>query len=144
MPKTRMSDDQWLEFIKECRSSGLTDKDWCMMHEIHPSTLYKAIKRLRKKACEPPTHFPKSTPLKQEVALIASVDENGILTPACTEEPQISSDIHQSTKTYVDSNDPSTLETTACITMPSGIKVELSNSASAATIRTILCALQPV
>ena len=144
MARTRMSDDQWLEFIKECRSSGHTDKDWCMMHSIHPSTLYKAINRLRKKACETSGHFPNAVPMKQEVALVASVDEHGIITPACPDGSEISTDTKPSPETFVSSYDSSSIETTACITMPSGIRVELSNSANAATIRNILCALQAV
>ena len=43
MPKAKMSDDEWINFLKDCRSSGMTDKDWCIMHDIHPSTLYKVI-----------------------------------------------------------------------------------------------------
>lgn len=52
MPKPLMSDEEWFNFLKECRSSGMSDKDWCIMHGIHPSTLDKVINRLRQKACE--------------------------------------------------------------------------------------------
>ena len=34
------SDEKWLDLISECRSSGLSDKDWCMEHQIGISTFY--------------------------------------------------------------------------------------------------------
>jgi hypothetical protein len=35
----------------ECRSSGLSDYQWCTEHDINPGTFYNWVKRLRKKAC---------------------------------------------------------------------------------------------
>ncbi len=48
------SDEKWLDMISECRSSGLSDKDWCMEHQIGISTFYYHVKRLRNKACSIP------------------------------------------------------------------------------------------
>ena len=48
------SDEKWLDLISECRSSGLSDKDWCMEHQIGISTFYYHVKRLRNKACSIP------------------------------------------------------------------------------------------
>ncbi len=42
---------QWMSLITECRQSGLTDMDWCRANGISKSTFYKAVKRLRDKAC---------------------------------------------------------------------------------------------
>lgn len=141
MPKPLMSDDQWIKFLQECRSSGMSDKDWCIMHGIHPSTLYKVIKRLRKKSCEIPDHEETTTSLKQEVALVASIDENGVITKPQSFETELPSDKNTSMLPLTPSI-PEQLETTVRIVMPSGVKVELSNSANAATIRSILGALQ--
>lgn len=141
MPKPLMSDDQWIKFLQECRSSGMSDKDWCIMHGIHPSTLYKVIKRLRKKACEIPDHEETTTSLKQEVALVASIDENGVITKPQSFETELPSAKNTSMLPLTLSI-PEQLETTVRIVMPSGVKVELSNSANAATIRSILGALQ--
>ena len=30
----RRSDEEWLNIIKECRTSGLPDKTWCLDHGI--------------------------------------------------------------------------------------------------------------
>ena len=43
--------DQQLQLIMECRSSGLTDYQWCQEHEINPGTFYNWVKRHRQKAC---------------------------------------------------------------------------------------------
>ena len=48
------SDEKWLDLISECRSSGLSDKDWCMEHQIGISTFYYHVKRLRNKECSIP------------------------------------------------------------------------------------------
>ena len=39
---------QQLEFILECRNSGLTDYQWCMEHGILPGTFYNWVSKLKK------------------------------------------------------------------------------------------------
>ena len=74
--RTRRSQDEWLALIQECRSSCMTDRDWCEQHGIVVSSFYNAVKRLRKKACDIPyTSNKKSyaldlTSSKQEVVQI--------------------------------------------------------------------------
>ena len=48
----RTADEQY-RLIMECRSSGLSDFQWCNEHGIKPGTFYNwvKIKRLRKKTC---------------------------------------------------------------------------------------------
>ena len=48
------SDREWMEIISTCRSSGMTDADWCAENDISIHTFYGAVKRLRKRACEIP------------------------------------------------------------------------------------------
>ena len=48
----RRSEEEWLNIIKECRTSGLPDKTWCLDHGIQPSKFYYHIRRLKAKACE--------------------------------------------------------------------------------------------
>lgn len=47
---SRSADEQYA-LIMECRSSGLSDQQWCIQHDIKPGTFYNWVKRLRKKAC---------------------------------------------------------------------------------------------
>ncbi len=51
---TISNDDHWLELITQCRSSGLTDRQWCIENGISASTFYYHVRALRKKACEIP------------------------------------------------------------------------------------------
>ena len=39
------------ELIMECRSSGLSDAQWCLEHGIKPGTFYNWVSKLKKKAC---------------------------------------------------------------------------------------------
>ena len=50
----RRTDQEWMSLINECRTSGLSDKQWCEEHHIHPSNFYYQIRRLRENACEIP------------------------------------------------------------------------------------------
>ena len=52
MPKAHsVKPDEQYKLILECRSSGLSDYQWCNEHGIKPGTFYNWVKRLRKKAC---------------------------------------------------------------------------------------------
>lgn len=51
---THRTDTQWMSLLTECRQSGMTDMDWCRANGISKSTFYKAVNRLRDKACNLP------------------------------------------------------------------------------------------
>ena len=51
---TTSNDEHWLKLITQCRSSGLTDHQWCIENGIPVSTCYYHVRALRKKACEFP------------------------------------------------------------------------------------------
>lgn len=51
MKTQRRTADEQYQLIMECRSSGLSDYQWCTEHNINPGTFYNRVKRLRKKAC---------------------------------------------------------------------------------------------
>ena len=57
MPKAKFKTDQeWLDVIQTCRTSGMTDKDWCRSNGISQTSLYRHINRLRKKDYAIPDH----------------------------------------------------------------------------------------
>lgn len=66
---TTSNDEHWLKLITQCRSSGLTDRQWCIENWIPVSTFYYHIQVLRKKACEIPDTVD-ATAQKQEVVQI--------------------------------------------------------------------------
>ena len=52
--KSRVPKEEQLKLINECRTSGMTDTDWCREHGIAVSTFYYWIKQLRKEAAQIP------------------------------------------------------------------------------------------
>jgi transposase-like protein len=51
MRNPRKSIEEQYALVIECRSSGLSNQQWCMQHDIKPGTFYNWVKRLRQKAC---------------------------------------------------------------------------------------------
>ena len=66
---TTSNDEHWLNLITQCRSSGLTDRQWCIKNGIPVSTFYYHVRALRKKACEVPEAVDAAAQ-KQEVVQI--------------------------------------------------------------------------
>ena len=63
--------DEQYRLIMECRSSGLTDYQWCLEHNIKPGTFYNWVKRLRQKGCSDiPSADHGRDPIKQEIVKI--------------------------------------------------------------------------
>ena len=52
--KPRVPKEEQLKLINECRSSGMTDIDWCREHGIGVSTFYYWVKQLRKESARIP------------------------------------------------------------------------------------------
>lgn len=120
----RRTDEEWMNLIQECRTSGLTDKEWCREHQIHSSNFYYHIRRLREMACEIPESAAGSTRAGfQEVV------------PITLEEP-----FPNSPKPDADMNRQG-FNTTIRITV-NGFHVEVSNHAARETIATTLSVLQ--
>lgn len=120
---SRRTDEEWLNLIRECRSSGLTDKCWCKEHHIHTSSFYYQIRRLRKMACQIPETTYISSPKKQEIVEI-SFDEP---VPHPTQE-----------KSSVGNDSPQT----AIRIIVHGFQIEITNAAASETVFHTLSALQ--
>ena len=76
--KSRVPKEEQLKLINECRTSGMTDIDWCREHGIAVSTFYYWVKQLRKEAAQIPApaygHSENPRP-KQDVVPIDIVPE---------------------------------------------------------------------
>ena len=66
-----LSQEERFELVMECRSSGLSDYQWCQEKGINPGTFYNWIARFRKKGYpnipEPTGRTSKHKAVKQEV-----------------------------------------------------------------------------
>lgn len=60
MRAKRISPDEQLRLVMECRSSGLSDYQWCLMNGINAGTFYNWVNRLRKSGAAVP-HCPNKT-----------------------------------------------------------------------------------
>ena len=116
MSTTSTSQNHWLELINQCRSRGLTDRQWCIQNGIPTSTFYYHVRALRKNACEIPETSGAATQ-KQEVVQIPLWE-----TESRPDTIQVSS--------------PS-----VCLEMQ-GIRIEIHEQARAEVIRNTLLALR--
>lgn len=51
MANAKLDIDKIFKLVMACRQSGMSDRQWCIEHDIHPSTFYYWIKKLRNHAC---------------------------------------------------------------------------------------------
>ena len=111
------TDEEWLSLIQECRSSGLTDKQWCEAHQICPSNFYYQIRRFRKKACEIPESQSKTALTTQKPEVVQVTFEQ----PAVPKNSQICRLEETTTET-------------AILVQLNGVQVGITNAASESTI----------
>lgn len=79
MQQKRVSKKQQLQYILECRNSGLTDYQWCKEHGIHPGTFYNWVSKLKKsgvKDIPDPISRLDHKPINQEVVKLDVVSDN--------------------------------------------------------------------
>ena len=121
----RRTDQEWLELIQECRTSGMSDKDWCDQHHIQRSSLYYHIRRLRDRACAIPEASLPMVHGKQEVIQLQFSDSDSFPVPPT-----------------VLSNSLDTSNDTAIRLTVHGIRIEITNAAAGETITNTITALQ--
>ena len=119
----RRTDEEWMNLIWECRSSGLSDKCWCEEHHIHTSNFYYQIRRLRKMACEIPKPAHSSSTQKPEIVQL-SFDVPIPYPPK--EEPSVMNGASE----------------TAVRIMAHGFQIEITNAAASETVFHTLSALR--
>ena len=75
----RYTDEEKLSLIKQCRSSGLSDYEWCRQNNINNSTFYYWIKQLRIQACECVLVTTTCSFQKQDIVKVNILPEQGLL-----------------------------------------------------------------
>lgn len=125
MRQKRMSDEAWMELINECRTSGISDHQWCIDHGIKVSTFYAALNRLWKKACIP-----------QEKKAILPVEKQDVV-PVKIEELQEARVLHAAEA----STEPNAFHGTLRLKLGS-CALELSNEADERLICTVIRVLR--
>lgn len=80
MRAKRINRDEQVRLIMECRSSGLSDYQWCEANGVLPGTFYNWISRLRKAGYAIPD--PVSQPAVPVVQEVVKLPVAGSTTPA--------------------------------------------------------------
>ena len=60
-----MNKPKSVSIIEAARSSGLTDKEWCLANGVSINTFYYNVRRLRNMACSVPKHTDRHKSLPQ-------------------------------------------------------------------------------
>ncbi len=107
--------EEWRRIIDKARSSGLSDKDWCLAHGVSINTFYYNVRRLRRNACAVPEAVGKYSSSPQAVVPVEIVDDTSMSTPE--------------------------KDLTAAISINcNGLCISISNTASPTIIKAVLCA----
>lgn len=71
----KLTDQEWLDLIRDCRSSSMTVQDWCSQHDLTVKAFYYHTHQLRKKGYAIPgkTISPASSE-KQEIVCLNIAD----------------------------------------------------------------------
>jgi len=67
--------EEWRTIIETARSSGMSDKDWCMANGVSINSFYYNVRRLRNHACDIPVPSQISVTPKQDVVPLQIVDD---------------------------------------------------------------------
>ena len=81
MKTQRRTADGQYQLIMECRSSGLSDYQWCTEHNINPGTFYNWVKRLRKNGCGDIPEKNQLSTYEQSHQEVVKIEMNSISVP---------------------------------------------------------------
>ena len=70
------TEQKWFNIIQEARSSGLSDREWCMQNHVSLSTFYYNIHKLRNKAADIPAARSTIAPEYHEVVKVEILDDD--------------------------------------------------------------------
>lgn len=50
--KSELRKEHWKQLIRECQTSGMTVRDWCVQNNIKEQTYYRNLQKLRQEICD--------------------------------------------------------------------------------------------
>lgn len=90
MRAKRIAPDEQFRLITQCRQSGLSDYQWCQMHDVNPGTFYNWISRLRKRGYSIPVAETERSTLTESCQEVVKID----LIPDCPASTALSSRVN--------------------------------------------------
>lgn len=121
----KRNEQEWVDLIQECRTSGLSDKEWCFQHGIPVSTFYNRVTTLRKKACSIPAASRSVVSSSQQVVPVTIIEDGSTFPEDEIRGASISGNSHP-----------------AIIININGCRMEINNHADKSIIMNTLLALQ--
>ena len=142
MHQLNATEQKWFSLIQEARSSGLSDKAWCLQNSIPLSTFYYNIRKLRNKVSGLPACRSTVIPEDHEIVKLEVLDDDKLAAiPSYEEKPVV---VPGASALAAEPDHP------AVIAMDSGysarihigkLTVDIGNSASEQVIRSVISAL---
>lgn len=105
MRAKRISSDEQLRLVMECRRSGLSDYQWCQENDINPGTFYNWISRLRKKGAsfpDPASGNAMISHSRQEVVKVELLPEPAIAAKQVEQNTCLANDIASGSKPAIE------------------------------------------
>ncbi len=72
----KLTDQEWFDLIRDCRSSGLTVRDWCSRHDLTVKAFYYHTHQLRKKGYAVPDKTMSSAPSEKHEIVCLNIADN--------------------------------------------------------------------
>ena len=123
------TDEEWLDFIQRCRTSGMNDKDFCRQEGISQTSLYRHIRKLREKAHDIPGSYEQP---HEVVQIEVSDDRDGM---SCF--PVIGSEKHVENNLWLPEHESSRIHIKC-----GDFRLDIDKGADRATLRDTLSILQ--
>ena len=141
MHQLNATEQKWFDLIQEARSSGLSDRTWCLQNNVPPSTFYYHIHKLRNKVIDLPASRSTVIPEAHEIVRLEVLDEDILPDAPSYKEESV---VVKNTPTVA-------LDRSTVVSMDSGfsarihmnnVTVDIRSSASEQIIRSVISALR--
>lgn len=123
--RIKRTDQEWLDLIKDCKTSSLKVKIWCEQHGITAKAIDYHTRRLRQKGYTIPQRIPQTSPCAKQEVVCLDIPQS--LFPGQEEIP---------------SSNPWTANGAVLWFDFQGTQIEISNHAAQETIENTLLALR--
>lgn len=109
-PYQMRSDAEWAELIRECRSSGLSDFQWCIENQIPQTSFYRHLRKFHDTVIKELPQAPKAelaAPAAQEIVPVRVVgDPDPTPDRSCSRDPAARLTVNGITIDLFDNADP--------------------------------------
>ncbi len=135
------TEQKWFDLIQEARSSGLSDKAWCLQNHVPSSTFYYHVHKLRSIVADLPAARSTMAPEIHEVVRVEILDEDdqGLPVSSYKKDPVIVQD-----DPIIEPDNNSTPKNSgfSARLQVENFTVDISNSASERIILSVIKALK--